>query len=109
MRAISRDDGAFVQWLDEADSAFTEVVRDDVDVERALVRVKWRAATRTLDAPKENHRAVGDDLEEIVGAARDGEPYAVERLLGVIDPLMIRYCRCRAASGRSSCSGSWSD
>jgi RNA polymerase sigma-70 factor, ECF subfamily len=39
--------------------------------------------------------AVEDDLDVLVGAAADGERYAVEVLLRRIRPLVVRYCRSR--------------
>lgn len=39
--------------------------------------------------------AVEDDLDVLVGAAVNGETYAVDRLLGWIRPLVVRYCRSR--------------
>jgi RNA polymerase sigma-70 factor, ECF subfamily len=39
--------------------------------------------------------AVEDDLDVLVGAAVNGERYAVDRLLGWIRPLVVRYCRSR--------------
>jgi RNA polymerase sigma-70 factor (ECF subfamily) len=38
---------------------------------------------------------VGDGLDEPVAAAVEGDPRAVERLLGSIRPLVVRYCRAR--------------
>lgn len=38
---------------------------------------------------------VGDGLDESVGAAVEGDPRAVERLLAEIRPLVVRYCRAR--------------
>lgn len=95
---MSRDEATFTKWLDETDSSFTESVRDAVDVERALVEVRWRAVTRALDEPKRNPRIAGEDLSEIVAAAQEGERYAIERLLSTIGPLMVRYCRGKVGS-----------
>ena len=39
--------------------------------------------------------AVEDDLDVLVGAAANGERYAVEVLLRRIRPLVVRYCRTR--------------
>ncbi|MBV8540016.1 MAG: sigma-70 family RNA polymerase sigma factor [Pseudonocardiales bacterium] len=39
--------------------------------------------------------AVEDDLDALVGAAVNGERYAVEALLRQIRPLVVRYCRSR--------------
>ncbi|MGB6163508.1 MAG: sigma-70 family RNA polymerase sigma factor [Pseudonocardiaceae bacterium] len=39
--------------------------------------------------------AVEDDLDVLVGAAANGERYAVEVLLRRIRPLVVRYCRAR--------------
>lgn len=90
-----RDDATFTEWLGEADNSFTETVREGVNVEQALVKVQWRAMTRQLDEPKEGSRVAGDELPELVIAARAGERYAVERLLTKIGPHVIRYCRAR--------------
>ncbi|HWR48073.1 MAG TPA: sigma-70 family RNA polymerase sigma factor [Pseudonocardiaceae bacterium] len=38
---------------------------------------------------------MGDDLDALVGAAVDGERYAVEGVLRWIRPLVVRYCRAR--------------
>ena len=92
---MSRDEVAFTRWLDEADNAFTKSVGDSVDVDRALVKVRWRALTRTMDEPKRDHRVTGEDLSEVVAAAQQGEQHAVERLLSLIGPLMVRYCRAK--------------
>ncbi|MGH3720855.1 MAG: sigma-70 family RNA polymerase sigma factor [Pseudonocardiaceae bacterium] len=42
--------------------------------------------------------AVEDDLDVLVGAAVNGERYAVEALLGRIHPLVVRYCRGHVGS-----------
>jgi len=39
--------------------------------------------------------AVEDHLDVLVDAAVNGERYAVERVLGWICPLVVRYCRAR--------------
>jgi RNA polymerase sigma-70 factor (ECF subfamily) len=39
--------------------------------------------------------AVEDNLDVLVGAAVNGERYAVEGVLGWIRPLVVRYCRAR--------------
>ena len=39
--------------------------------------------------------AVEDHLDVLVGAAVNGERYAVEGVLGWIRPLVVRYCRAR--------------
>ena len=39
--------------------------------------------------------AVKDNLDVLVGAAVNGERYAVEGVLGWIRPLVVRYCRAR--------------
>jgi RNA polymerase sigma-70 factor, ECF subfamily len=39
--------------------------------------------------------AVEDDLDVLVGAAVNGERYAVDRLLGWLRPHVVRYCRSR--------------
>lgn len=38
---------------------------------------------------------MGDGLDSVVGAAVDGDRQAVERLLQVVHPLVVRYCRAR--------------
>lgn len=38
---------------------------------------------------------MGDGLDPVVGAAVDGDRQAVERLLRVVHPLVVRYCRAR--------------
>jgi RNA polymerase sigma-70 factor (ECF subfamily) len=91
----SPDDATFTQWLGEADRSFTECVRGNVDVERALVKVRWRAVTRQLDEPKGGNHVAGDELSEIVAEARTGERYAVERLLATVGPMVVRYCRAK--------------
>ena len=39
--------------------------------------------------------AAGDGIDVLVGAAIGGDRSALERLLGSIRPLMVRYCRAR--------------
>jgi RNA polymerase sigma-70 factor, ECF subfamily len=38
---------------------------------------------------------IGDDLDALVGAAVDGERYAIEGVLRWVLPLVVRYCRAR--------------
>ena len=44
--------------------------------------------------------AVEDNLDVLVGAAVNGERYAVEGVLGWIRPLVVRYCRARVGGGQ---------
>jgi RNA polymerase sigma-70 factor, ECF subfamily len=46
--------------------------------------------------------AVEDDLDVLVGAAVNGERYAVEVLLRRIRPLVVRYCRSRVGGQEKS-------
>jgi RNA polymerase sigma-70 factor (ECF subfamily) len=46
--------------------------------------------------------AVEDDLDVLVGAAINGERYAVEVLLRRIRPLVVRYCRSRVGGQEKS-------
>jgi RNA polymerase sigma-70 factor (ECF subfamily) len=46
--------------------------------------------------------AVEDALDVLVGAAVNGERYAVERVLGWIRPLVVRYCRARVGGQERS-------
>jgi len=45
---------------------------------------------------------VGDELDESVVAAVDGDPEAVERVLATIRPLIVRYCRARVGKQERS-------
>src|SRR6476469_10580500 len=38
---------------------------------------------------------LGDGLDASVGAAVDGDPRAIDRVLASIRPLVVRYCRAR--------------
>ena len=37
----------------------------------------------------------GNDLERLVAAANDGDRTALNRVLAIIRPLVVRYCRAR--------------
>ena len=63
-----------------------------------LATADRRSAVRSLDVTAGLHSAmtaVEDDLDALVGAAVNGERYAVEALLRQIRPLVVRYCRSR--------------
>jgi RNA polymerase sigma-70 factor (ECF subfamily) len=96
------EDRDFDRWLRGADAAFTDALRAGLDTQGTLARLKSRAMVRELatvaapPSPRANVRAnVGDGLDEPVAAAVEGDPRAVERLLGSIRPLVVRYCRAR--------------
>lgn len=44
------------------------------------------------------------DLDDLVDRAVDGDAVAVERVLGRIHPVVVRYCRSRMAAGHRSLS-----
>ncbi|MFF1608220.1 RNA polymerase sigma factor ShbA [Amycolatopsis sp. NPDC058278] len=40
-------------------------------------------------------RSPADGVQDVVPAAMDGDPVAVERLMAALRPLIVRYCRAR--------------
>lgn len=67
--------------------------RLDALVERATAGEQGKAP---VDAPSPAYLASRPDtLNSYVGGAVDGDRAAVERLLGSIRPLVVRYCRAR--------------
>jgi RNA polymerase sigma-70 factor (ECF subfamily) len=57
--------------------------------------VETKSFTALLPNKSKPKSTIGGDLDVLVGAAVNGERYAVEVLLRRIRPLVVRYCRAR--------------
>ena len=60
--------------------------------------VEIKSCTALLPDKSKSKSTIGNDLDVLVGAAVDGERYAIEVLLRRIRPLVLRYCRARVGT-----------
>ncbi|MEV6831714.1 RNA polymerase sigma factor ShbA [Amycolatopsis sp. NPDC051102] len=51
--------------------------------------------TVLADSPRPDGGLVKERIDPVVAAARDGDPDAVQALLRLIKPMVVRYCRAR--------------
>lgn len=63
--------------------------------ERLAAALPRLTAVDTVAGSTTSSAVDGDDLAQVVAAAVRGDRAAVERLLGYVRPLIVRYCRAR--------------
>lgn len=97
------DDRQLPSWLDGLGADLTRSIAPVVNVDGMLgTAAGVKAVTGPVGASAERRAmatmttsATADDLPSLVAAAVDRDRNAVERLLGYLRPLVVRYCRAR--------------
>jgi RNA polymerase sigma-70 factor (ECF subfamily) len=98
------DDRQLPAWLDGLSADLSRAVTPVLDVDRLLVTVAGEGAVAASIGARADRRAAAvtvtapttfDDLPAMVAVAVEGNRNAVERLLGYLRPLVVRYCRAR--------------